>query len=131
MGQLLFKKCFWDAIRAGTKRTTLRRWASPRVKPGERAFAPGVGWLRVGAVDAVELDALGESDARADGFASLAEMLAALAALYPDHAVDGKRWFRVQFAWEAEHASTRPTPPNGGATRASRRKFDPAQAELF
>ena len=131
MGQLLFKKCFWDAIRAGTKRTTLRRWASPRVKRGERAFAPGLGWLRIGAVDAVELDALGESDARADGFASLAEMLAALAALYPDHGADGKRWFRVQFAWEAEHAGTRPNPPNGGATKATRRASDPAQAELF
>jgi hypothetical protein len=117
MGQLLFKKCFWDAIRAGTKRTTLRRWASPRVKPGARAFAPGVGWLQIGAVDAVELAALGDADARADGFGSLAEMIDALAAIYPDHARDGKRWFRVAFEWEAGSL-----PPQAPATSEARER---------
>ncbi|MDQ3440704.1 MAG: hypothetical protein M3478_10185, partial [Planctomycetota bacterium] len=26
--------------------------------------------------------------------------LSALAAIYPDHATDGKKWFRVEFSWE-------------------------------
>jgi hypothetical protein len=108
MGQLLFKKCFWEPIRAGTKRTTLRRWTNPRVKPGGRAFAPGVGWLRVATVEPVELSALREPDARSDGFGSLAEMLTALSALYPDHATDGKRWFRVAFSREEEEARRDP-----------------------
>ena len=102
MGQLLFKKCFWDAIRAGTKRTTLRRWDRPRAKAGDRAFAPGVGWLRVTAVDVIELDDLGEADAIADGFESRVAMREALDAIYPDHATDGKQWYRVAFAWDGE-----------------------------
>ncbi len=102
MGQLLFKKCFWEAIRNGKKRTTLRRWDRPRVKAGGRAFTPGVGWLRVDGVDVVELASLGEADAGADGFSSLDEMRAALAVLYPAHATDGKQWFRVAFEWIGE-----------------------------
>jgi len=74
MGQLLFKKCFWDAIRAGSKRTTLRRWQRPRVAAGGRVYAPGVGWLHVTSVAPVELSSLVESDAKADGFGSLADM---------------------------------------------------------
>ena len=102
MGQLLFKKCFWEPIRNGTKRTTLRRWDRPRVKAGGRAFAPGVGWLRVDRVDVVDLAALGEADARADGFDTLDEMMTALEALYPAHAADGKQWYRVAFEWVGE-----------------------------
>jgi hypothetical protein len=108
MGQLLFKKCFWDAIRAGTKRTTLRRWDRPRAKAGERAFAPGVGWLSVRAVDVVELDELGEADARADGFESLHQMRQALDEIYPHHATDGKQWFRVAFEWAGDATQKRP-----------------------
>jgi hypothetical protein len=102
MGQLLFKKCFWEPIRSGSKRTTLRRWASPRVSAGGRAYTPGVGWLRVGSVEAVELASLDEADARADGFASLDAMMKTLAEIYPQRETDGKRWFKVSFAYEDE-----------------------------
>jgi hypothetical protein len=105
MAQLLFKKYFWEPIRAGTKRTTLRRWTSPRVKTGGRAFAPGVGWLRVDRVEPVELNVLKDDDARGDGFASMAEMRAALAEIYPDAVGDGKQWFRVEFSCEPTDAS--------------------------
>jgi hypothetical protein len=74
MGQLLFKKCFLDAIRAGTKRTTIRRWTNPRLKVGQRAFAPGIGYLGIESVDVIDLARLGEDDAKADGFENLAEM---------------------------------------------------------
>jgi hypothetical protein len=97
MGQLLFKKCFWDAIRRGTKRTTIRRWASARLKAGRRAWTPGLGWLEIESVQVVELADLGDADARADGFDSAGEMLRALRAIYPSHDSDGRRWFRVTF----------------------------------
>src|SRR6266487_519004 len=97
MGQLLFKKCFWDAIRRGSKRTTVRRWTSPRLRAGQRAFAPGLGWLFIEAVNIVDLDQLDDADARADGFETLEQMKRALRRLYPSHARDGRQWFRVAF----------------------------------
>jgi hypothetical protein len=117
MGQLLFKKVFWAAVRGGTKRTTIRRWTTPRVKPGQRAWSPGVGWLVVESVERVErLDQLSDADAAADGFASAVEMRAALRAIYPQAtrdgasgAGDGRAWFRVAFHAEAAEAK-RTTP---------------------
>jgi hypothetical protein len=140
MGQLLFKKVFWAAVRGGTKRTTIRRWATPRVKPGQRAWSPGVGWLVVESVERVaRLDQLSDADATADGFASAAEMRAALRAIYPqaardgakgaNGAGDGRTWFRVAFRPEradatASDAARKPaaantassTSPNSSAT---------------
>jgi len=97
MSLLLMKKCFFDAIRAGTKVTTIRRWKTKRVKPGSRAFCPGLGWLAVKSVEPVELNHLSEQDAQADGFETLAGMLGALEAIYPETSTDGKTWFRVKF----------------------------------
>jgi hypothetical protein len=85
------------AIREGRKSTTLRRWDRPRVRAGERAYSPGLGWLAVDAVEPADLAALTDADAAADGFPTRAALLDALAALYPDAATDGKRWFRVRF----------------------------------
>ena len=56
----------------------------------------------------MELDQLGEQDARDDGFESLEALHAALLALYPDHAVDGKRWFRVCFRMRDAAAPSAP-----------------------
>ena len=97
MGQLFFKKPFQDAIRAGLKRTTIRRWDRPRVTPGERAFSPGLGWLSIDAVEVVDLDALGDADARADGVETIAALREILLSFYPAHASDGKQWFRIRF----------------------------------
>jgi hypothetical protein len=97
MGQLFFKKPLQLAIREGRKRTTIRRWDRARLRAGQEAFAPGVGWLAIERVDAIELNSLGEVDAQADGFSSLRELRRALQDLYPHHANDGKRWFRVSF----------------------------------
>src|SRR5580700_11033873 len=97
MGQLFFKKQFQEAIRAGRKQTTVRRWNRPMVRSGERAFSPGLGWLKIGNVEAVELEKLGDADALADGFQTIGAMLDVLASLYPNQASDGKRWFRVGF----------------------------------
>jgi len=98
MGQLFFKKPFQEAIRAGRKSTTIRRWDKPALKAGERAFSPGLGWLTIEAVDRVELERLSKTDAAADGFGTAKEMRKLLMSLYPSHKTDGKRWFRVRFA---------------------------------
>ena len=100
MGQLFFKKPLQDAIRDGRKRTTIRRWreGKPGVHVGQRVYSPGLGWLTIEHVERVELETLGDADARADGFGDVAGLREVLMSLYPEHGADGKRWFRVAFA---------------------------------
>lgn len=102
MSQLFFKKRYQDAIRSGQKHTTIRRWNRPMVRPESKAYSPGLGWLAIDSVDAIELESLGDEDARSDGFQTADEMRALLRTLYPQHASDGKRWFRVRFRLSAE-----------------------------
>jgi len=98
MPQLFFKKVFLEAIRAGRKTTTLRHWAKCRIHPGDRVYTLGLGWLKIDMVESVELAALAEADARADGFDSLADMIKAVEAIYPQHKTDGNPWYRIHFA---------------------------------
>jgi hypothetical protein len=98
MGQLFFKKHLQDAIRGGRKSTTIRRWNRPQVCAGKRAYALGLGWLNIECVEPVELEQLADADAQADGFETIEALRAVLLGLYPDHAKDGKRWFRVRFS---------------------------------
>jgi hypothetical protein len=102
MPQLLFKKEFFDAIRRGRKTTTLRRWKSCWMQPGSRVHSPRLGWLRIVSVDPAKLEKLTKSDARADGFASLAQLRQALQRFYPDQKHDGKQWYRVVFQLETD-----------------------------
>jgi len=97
MGQFFFKKHFQDAIRSGRKQTTIRRWDRPMFRTGERVFSPGLGWLTIGTVEVVELEKLGDADAQADGFETVAALRQVLLTFYPNHAIDGKRWFRIGF----------------------------------
>ncbi len=103
MGQLFFKKPLQAAIREGRKRTTIRRWRAdrPALRAGQRAYAPGVGWLAIDTVEAVDLDGLSDDDARADGFDTAAALRGVLGELYPDGDSDGKAWFRVCFTLAA------------------------------
>src|SRR5512146_796279 len=110
MAHLLFKKCFLEAIRAGTKRTTIRRWDGCRLKAGERVFTPGVGYLTIESVEQVQLRGLNDADAAADGFSTARELCRVLHELYPDaqHNRDGRTWFRVAFRVEcSDRASER------------------------
>ena len=102
MGQLFFKKPLQLAIREGRKRTTLRRWPRerPGVRAGQRVFSPGLGWLLIDGVEAVDLASLGDDDARADGIESAARLRQILLSLYPGHESDGRAWFRVIFRVE-------------------------------
>jgi hypothetical protein len=100
MSQILFKGQFRDAIRDGTKTTTLRRWKSQRLRSGSRAYSLGIGWLSILSCEKIELNDLTAADARADGFKSLKELRKTLAQIYPDCASDGKHWFKVIFELE-------------------------------
>ena len=111
MSQLFFKKIYQDAIRAGAKSTTIRRWDRPMVKAGQIAFSPGLGWLSIESVDAVELETLDDSDATADGFKTAREMRRLLRSLYPGHGTDGKQWFRVRFRIREEISRKRDNSP--------------------
>ena len=126
MGQLFFKKPLQLAIREGRKRTTIRRWPAtrPALRAGQRVFSPGLGWLNIDAVEAVDIESLGDDDARADGFDTSAGLRQVLVELYPDHSADGKAWFRVRFSVDA----LRPVSSRAGAPRADN---SPSQPRLF
>jgi hypothetical protein len=95
---LLFKKKFMDAIRAGEKTQTVRLWKYRRMRPGQRSYIPGAGYVRIQAVDEVTLAELTDEDARLDGFASADALRAEIAALYPNQLAAGYRAYRVRFA---------------------------------
>ncbi len=101
MGLLLFKKVFFDPIRLGQKRLTIRRWNRPRVATGSRAFCPGLGYLNIESVEPASFEDLSDDDARSDGFESLGELKRALLLIYPDN-TDGKCWWRVRFNLDAK-----------------------------
>jgi len=94
---LLFKKKFLPAIRGGQKTQTIRLWKYRRMRPGQRSYIPGAGYIRVTAVDEVALEALTDEDARLDGFQTAAELRAEIAALYPQQLAAGQRVYRIVF----------------------------------
>ena len=95
---LLFKKKFMAAIRSGEKTQTVRLWKWRRMRPGQRSYIPGAGYIRVEAVDEVPLDQLTDDDARRDGFESAALLRAEIKRLYPDLEAKGThRPYRIRF----------------------------------
>jgi hypothetical protein len=97
---LLFKKQFLPAIRAGQKTQTIRLWKHRRMRAGQLSYIPGVGRIRLTTVEEVDLEQLGDADARPDGFESADQLRAEIARLYPQRATAGYRAFRVVFALE-------------------------------
>ena len=94
---LLFKKKFLPAIRGGQKTQTIRLWKYRRMRPGQRSYIPGAGYIRVTAVDEVALEELTDEDARLDGFQTAADLRAEIAALYPRQLAAGQRPYRIVF----------------------------------
>jgi hypothetical protein len=94
---LLFKKRFLPAIRDGHKTQTIRLWKRRRMRAGQRSYIPGAGYIRVTAVEPVDLGALGDADARPDGFETADALRAELSRLYPDRLAAGCRPWRVVF----------------------------------
>jgi cytidine deaminase len=108
---ILFKRCFFDAIRSGAKTATIRWWARPMVRAGALVAVPFLAGGRL-LIDAVEplasLAELTEADAVADGFASRPALLATLRAIYPElrsrariRKPAGRSLFRVRFRFVA------------------------------
>ena len=96
---LLMKRHLIELVKAGKKRQTVRLWRWARVRVRQLAFVPGLGRVRILAVDELaSLRALTRADARADGFATRRAMLEELARLYGT-AAEGKKVFRVRFVW--------------------------------
>lgn len=94
---LLFKKKFLDAIRSGQKTQTVRLWKWRKMKPGQRSYIPGAGYIQIAAVDEVALDQLTDDDARLDGFDSAAALRQEIEQLYPEQLAAGHRAFRIRF----------------------------------
>ena len=94
---LLFKKRFLPAIREGRKTQTIRLWKWRRMRPGQRSYIPGVGYIRVRAVDEVRLEDLTDADAQPDGFETADALRAEIARLYPEQLADGHRAYRIVF----------------------------------
>ena len=101
---LLFKKQFLVAIRQGEKTQTIRLWKHRRMKAGQRSYIPGVGHIRLLAVEEVELDRLTDDDAVPDGFATAEELRAEIARLYPERLAAGYRAYRIRFERTAPNA---------------------------
>ncbi len=95
---LLFKKKFLPAIRRGEKTQTIRLWKYRRMKPGQRSYIPGAGYIRVTGVEEVALPSLTDADAVPDGFATADELRAEIARLYPAQLAKGYRAYRIVFA---------------------------------
>ena len=85
---LLFKKKFLPAIRLGQKTQTIRLWKYRRMRPGQRSYIPGAGYIRLEKVEEVQLDALTDADARPDGFETAGQLRAEIARLYPKQLAD-------------------------------------------
>jgi hypothetical protein len=94
---LLFKKKFLDWIRQGRKTQTVRLWKWRKMKPGQRSYIPGVGYIQIGAVDEVALPELTDEDAVLDGFDSAAALRREIEELYPKQLAAGYRAFRIRF----------------------------------
>lgn len=94
---LLFKKKFLDAIREGTKTQTIRLWPRRQMKAGQRSYIPGIGYIRITDVDAVELAELTDEDAVPDGFATADALRAEIKELYSEKLATGYQAYRVLF----------------------------------
>jgi len=77
------------------------------MRAGQRSYIPGVGHIVIEKVEEVRLEDLTEADALADGFATLQELHAALAELYPANQAAGRKLFRVTFSLAPRDPSPR------------------------
>lgn len=94
---LLFKKKYLQAIRTGRKTQTIRLWKYRRMRPGQRSYIPGAGYIHITAVDRVQLDELTDEDARPDGFETADQLRAEVAQLYCEQLAAGHCAYRISF----------------------------------
>jgi hypothetical protein len=94
---LLFKKKFLPAIRAGQKTQTIRLWKYRRMRPGQRSYIPGAGYIGLTKVEEVQLDTLTDDYALPDGFETADQLREEIVRLYPRQLADGYKAYRIVF----------------------------------
>ena len=95
---LLFKKKFLEQIRRGEKTQTIRLWKHRQMKPGQRSYIPGIGYIAIVSVESVELARLTDDDALLDGFSSADLLRKEIRSLYAADARKKLTPFRVRFS---------------------------------
>ena len=95
---LLFKKKYLEQIRNGEKTQTIRLWKYCRLKPGQRSYITGVGYIRIDSVEPVELANLTDTDAILDGFPTADALRAELCTLYPVDVLAKLRPYIIRFS---------------------------------
>ena len=95
---LLFKKKFLEQIKRGEKTQTIRFWEYRRMKPGQRSYIPGIGYIAIVSVEPVELSLLTDEDAMLDGFSSADLLRKEIRALYTTSVRKKKTPFKVRFS---------------------------------
>jgi len=106
--RLLFRKEFFDGIRAGRKTQTVRLWARQWVRAGAICEIPNLGFARILQVTPIDLEDLTETDARADGFDSLRGLLAKITEIYGPERPADRQFYRVAFAFLGEERPVEP-----------------------
>ena len=96
---LLMKKQFFEAIRTGTKTTTLRYWRRPMVRAGSVHSVRGLGAVRVDDLQVIDFDDITDADACADGLSGRAELTTVLAELYPPSQRAERTLYKVTFTY--------------------------------
>lgn len=94
---LLFKKKFLPAIRSGEKTQTIRLWKWRMMRPGQRSYIPGAGYVAIERVEPVALPELTDADAIPDGFPTADALRQELSTIYGDKLSAGYQAYRVVF----------------------------------
>ena len=95
---LLFKQKFIEKIKSGTKIQTIRLWRYCRMKPGQRSYVPGVGYICIDSIERVELAQLTDDDAVLDGFPTADLLREEIYTLYGIDALKKLRAYKIQFS---------------------------------
>ena len=93
---LLFQKRFHAGLVSGAVTVTFRRWEKPHVRVGGRYRCHPIGVLEVDRVDRVKVSAITESDAKASGFASRAELVDYIRSARDEALADETELFRIE-----------------------------------
>jgi hypothetical protein len=94
---LLFKKKFLEQIRRGEKTQTIRLWKHRKMKPGQRSYIPGIGYIAIVSVEPMELARLTDEDALLDGFPSADLLRKEIRSLYTAEMRKKLTPFRIRF----------------------------------
>ena len=95
---LLFKKKFLEQIRRGEKTQTIRLWKHRKMKPGQRSYIPGIGYIAIVSVEPMELARLTDDDALLDGFPSADLLRKEIRSLYTADMRKKLTPFRIRFS---------------------------------